>query len=235
MDLSLYRFKCSYVAAPCRFHWRKGSGNKIASYGGSRRRSFYADMTCSILPVHVAGWLFLELGRIHPCFLRELEAGWMPGLSGWRQLQPGYCCGLHCQTHDRPPASRTLSTAASWCSQLPQDSPCQSHAGTSASSTAVPTCHAAALHPWYQPCCHVQKKSFNGMPKINFPTESLSPELSVGVRCGLIFVFHTVCIFFLCKGILLLVHRLRCSCKQNFASDAFDHNFRELKSLNENS
>lgn len=78
------------------------------------------------------------------------------------------------------------------------------------------------------------EKSFNGMPKINFPTESLSPELSVCVRCGLIFVFQTVCIFFLCKGILLLVHRLRCSCKQKFASDTFDHNFLELKSLNEN-
>ena len=64
---------------------------------------------------------------------------------------------LPCQMHDRLPASHTLTAAASWCSQLPQDSPCQSHAGTSASSTAVPTCHTAALHPLDQPGCHVQK------------------------------------------------------------------------------
>lgn len=82
--------------------------------------------------------------------------------------------GLPCQMHDRLRASRSLTAAASWCSQLPQDSLCQSHAGTSASSTAVPTCHTAALHPLYQPCCHVQKKHSTGRLKLTSP-QSLFP------------------------------------------------------------
>lgn len=72
-----------------------------------------------------------------------------------------------CQPHP-PPQPPRLTAVASWCSQLPQDSPCQSHAGTSASSTAVPTCHTAALHPLDQPGCHVRKNHSVGSLKLTF-------------------------------------------------------------------
>lgn len=122
--------------------------SKKTSNGCSwRRRSFYTDRRCSLLPAHVAGWLFLESGGIYSQFLRELCRGrclvWIADSSS----------GQVTASQSRLPAAwlSSCQPQAHWGCLLvlpaATDSPCQSLAGGSASSTAVLTCHMAAPAP----------------------------------------------------------------------------------------
>lgn len=141
------------------FPLKKTGTNKITRHRYSwGRRSFYTDTKCSALPVPVVWLTIFRIRQNQPLISQRT----LSRVDAWFELLTAAPArlllqSLRGQLHSRLAASPTFTAAASWCSQLPKDSSCQSHAGASASSTAVPTCHMAAPAPLCQPCCHVQK------------------------------------------------------------------------------
>lgn len=91
-----------------------------------------------------------------------------------------------CQLHDHLAASHALATAASWCSQLPQDNTashtlglCQLHGSPSMPRGGRARASVLLSHA---------ENSFSGLPKINFSTEPFS--------CTSVFIWSVISQFF---------------------------------------
>lgn len=155
---------------------------KITSNGYSWQRRSFDTCTKYSVPVHVAWLTIFSVSWYQPLISHRVLSrvgtwlGFLTAASARLLLH-----SFPCQLYGHLPASHTPTTATSCCSQLLQDSPCQSHPGAAASSAAVPTCHMAAPVPCASiPLSH-KEKLFSGLPKINFPPQSLFSLSSVFV------------------------------------------------------